>query len=403
MPENESPQEIAVRRLGSEGSELAVFEFQGKMRDLLVSSLHEAFLTTGAYVPGSRAVSSQGAMSVAFAGSAGAATAISAAFSSMLFMATANPATLMTIGNGVGSAVMGAGGIVAQAPFIAVASSLPVVAPILAVQALSTAMIMQQFKQVDRKLDIIKGTLDRAIARIEATHAGELLSASGVVDDVYRQYDTGGSFSTDMLMRLALAERDVRALAARFQQLVQSRPAANVEDLADVRRSNYDAHSAMLSSFLDLRLSYLRGCVDLQENPRSVDASIDLLKNKIDEGIVFWQSLFERSQLMKEAIGALEAKLQDMNWAKRGLPGVLGGEGASAEKNLTKLKAAYTATMESELGIMSEFHALIASAKATRTALDAPESETNGSSPTLVYWKDESGEHSFVTDKTLIS
>ena len=40
-------------------------------------------------------------------------------------MATANPATLVTLGSGVGSAVMGAGTIVAHLPFIAVANALP--------------------------------------------------------------------------------------------------------------------------------------------------------------------------------------------------------------------------------------------------------------------------------------
>lgn len=218
-----------MRRLGAEGSELAVFEFQGQLRDLIVSGLRDSYLATGSYVPDAKAVSSQGAMSIAVVGAAAGATALSASFSSSLFMATANPATLMTLGSGVGSAVMGAGGIVAQAPFIAVPSSLPVVAPILAIHALSTAVMMQQFKQVDQKLDLIKHTLDRAIARIEATHAGELLAASWVVDEVYRQYDLEGAFSNDMIVRLALAERDVRVLASRFRQLVEAQGATNVD------------------------------------------------------------------------------------------------------------------------------------------------------------------------------
>ena len=127
-------QEVAVRRLGSDGAELAVFEFQGNLRDVMISSLREGYLATGNYVSDAKAVSPQGAMSLAVAGAAAGATALSAAFSSTLFMATANPATLMTLGSGVGSAVMGAGGIIAQAPFLAVASSLPVVAPVLAIQ-----------------------------------------------------------------------------------------------------------------------------------------------------------------------------------------------------------------------------------------------------------------------------
>lgn len=396
----EQTQEVAVRRLGKEGADLAVFEFQGKLRDLLISSLREGYLTTGNYVADAKAVSPQGAMSLAVAGAAGGATVLSAAFSSTLFMATANPATLMTLGNGVGSAVMGASGIVAQAPFIAVASSLPVVAPILAVQALNTAVMMQQFKQIDRKLDVIKSTLDKAIARIEATHAGELLAASRIVDEVYSQYSLEGAFSSDMLVRLALAERDVRALAARFRQLVEGRSTTNVDDIAEVKQANYDAHSAMLASFVELRVAYLRVCVDMQENPKSVNSSMERLKCVIDDGILFWQYLQDRSRVLKDEINQLEAKLQDMNWAARTFPV---GEGANLEKELAKRNAAYTSTMESEREIMSEFHSLIESARATRTALDASAPLNGATSPTLVYWNDETGEHSFVTEKNLIS
>lgn len=391
-------QEVAVRRLGSDGAELAVFEFQGNLRDVMISSLREGYLTTGNYVSGAKAVSPQGAMSLAVAGAAAGATALSAAFSSTLFMATANPATLMTLGSGVGSAVMGAGGIIAQAPFIAVASSLPVVAPVLAIQALNTAVMMKQFKQVDQKLDTIKSTLDKAIARIEATHAGELLAASRIVDNVYLQYSIEGSFSHDMLVRLALAERDVRALAARFRQLVAARGTAILDDPAEVQQANYDAHSAMLASFVELRISYLRVCVDMQENPKSVNSSLKQLKVVIDNGIVFWEQLQDRSRALKSEIDNIEGKLSDMNWAARNFPV---GEGASLEKELAKRKAAYTSTMESEREIMREFHSLIESARNTRKALDEPAGEKN--SPTLVYWKDEAGEHSFVTEQNLIS
>ena len=391
-------QEVAVRRLGSDGAELAVFEFQGNLRDVMISSLREGYLATGNYVSDAKAVSPQGAMSLAVAGAAAGATALSAAFSSTLFMATANPATLMTLGSGVGSAVMGAGGIIAQAPFLAVASSLPVVAPVLAIQALNTAVMMQQFKKVDQKLDTIKSTLDKAIARIEATHAGELLAASRIVDDVYSQYSIEGSFSHDMLVRLALAERDVRALAARFRQLVNARGTAILDDPAEVQQANYDAHSAMLASFVELRISYLRVCVDMQENPKSVNSSLKQLNVVIDDGIVFWEQLQDRSRALKSEIDNIEGKLSDMNWAARNFPV---GEGASLEKELAKRKAAYTSTMESEREIMREFHSLIESARNTRKALDEPAGEKT--SPTLVYWKDEAGEHSFVTEQNLIS
>lgn len=395
------PLEVQVKRLGVEGSELAVFEFQGQLRDLMVSSLQDGYLATGSYVEDARAVSSQGAMSVAFAGASAGATALSAAFSSSLFMATADPSTLMKIGDGVGSAVMGIKGIAGQAAFVPVASSLPVVAPILAMQTLSTVVMMQQFEEVDRKLDAIKSTLDKAIARAEATHAGELLAASSVVDEVYHQYELEGQFSQDMLMRLSLAERDVRGLAVRFRHLVQSSGEIDIPEPTEVQQANYDAHSAMLSSFLDLRITYLRVAVDMQENPKSVASSLGLLKAKIDDSIAFWAQLEERSQSLKEKIDELEASLEDMNVAERFFPKFIGGKGGLKETDLAQLRAAYTKTMESERGIMRGFLSLIESAEKTRDELDAPTAAAD-SAPTIVYWEDEAGTHSFVTDKLRI-
>ncbi|SFF91282.1 hypothetical protein SAMN05216329_3250 [Curtobacterium sp. YR515] len=55
---------------------------------------------------------------------------------------------------------------------------------------------------------------------------------------------------------------------------------------------------------------------------------------------------------------------------------------------------------------MAGFHSVIWSARATPSALDAPAPFTGPASPispSLVYWKDEAGGQSFVTEKDLIS
>jgi hypothetical protein len=168
--------------------------------------------------------------------------------------------------------------------------------------------------------------------------------------------------------------------------MVEAQCETNVEDLQAVQKSNHDAHSAMLASFLELRITYLRVCVDMQENPRSVSASMDQLKAKLDDGIT-WLYLLERSRLLKDQIHELEAKLQDMNWAQRNLSSFIGGVGTSAERELAKLTAAYTSTLESEREIMEGFHSLVESAKRTREALDSP-AQDDSTAPTLVYWKD---------------
>ncbi|MFW6029261.1 MAG: hypothetical protein ACOCRO_03305, partial [Halanaerobiales bacterium] len=49
---------------------------------------------------------------------------MSATTSGQLFMATANPAALVTIGNGVGNTVMGPSGFIAQISFIPVSGGI---------------------------------------------------------------------------------------------------------------------------------------------------------------------------------------------------------------------------------------------------------------------------------------
>ncbi|KAB1658877.1 hypothetical protein [Pseudoclavibacter sp. CFCC 11306] len=390
-----SAQEVTVRRIGAQGGQLAVYEFQGKLRDLVVSGLQESFLNTGEYSAGAKRVSPQAAKSIAVAGVAGSVAALASGFSSRLFMATADPSTLMQVHGGFGSAVIGANGIAAQAPFLPVSAVLPTVAPLLAVQALQTVVIMQEFKRIDQKLDRIKGTLDRVLARIEATHVGSLLASSVIVDELYGQHELEGSFSRDMLMRLAFAERDVRALSARFRQLVRGRAITEVEDLAVVKQANYDAHSAMLSSFLELRIAYLRVCVDLQENPKSVASALDALRRQIDDDLELWQSLLDRSRVLKGLIDARKEELKER--------GSLGRVFSGAErKELEKFQDAYAETTESEREIMVDFHSFVEAAKETRKAMDQEPGDDRTEHPTLVYWEDETGEHSFVSPKPLL-
>ena len=168
----------------------------------MVSELRKGYLATGSYVPHAKAVSPQGAMSLAVAG----ATTGNCPVRRILIITVhgdhesrnADDTWKRRRQRGDGHRRnRGSGAICCRGEFHSCRGANP------SNQALSTAVMMQEFKLVDQKLDTIKSTLDRAIAQIEATHAGELLAASRIVDDVYRQYDLEGAFSNDMIVRLA--------------------------------------------------------------------------------------------------------------------------------------------------------------------------------------------------------
>ena len=347
---NKRGSEMTVQRFGTGDNEVAVFGLQGELRDQLLSTLKRGHLEAGRYTPDARALSSQTMLTMVTTGSAAAGSALSAGLSSTLYMATADPSTLMQIGSGFGSAVVGSGGITAQAPFIPVAVSLPVVAPLMAMQALTAAVTLQQFKQVDQKLDSIKKKLDEAIAREEATITAELLSASDIADEVYRHFQANGAFSNDMLIRLAMAERDVRRVALRARFLVDAHTIEDATDEGKVHRSNYDAQSAMLATFLELRVAHLRLSVDMQENPKSVPESVEQLQTTLEDGAALWDRLLHRSSAIKEVLEKVKDKRNDMNPFVRKL---------NRERAIDSLEAAYTLTLESEKRISQGFDALI--------------------------------------------
>lgn len=111
MSENElTPTEYDVQYVvttSDDQPEQGLIAITGHTRDAIIASLMNSLATTGKYTPDARAVSSQVLGSTASTVTAVASTAASAAIAPTLFMATANPATLMQLGSGVGSAVMG--------------------------------------------------------------------------------------------------------------------------------------------------------------------------------------------------------------------------------------------------------------------------------------------------------
>ena len=139
----------------------------------------------------------------------------------------------------------------------------------------------------------------------------------------------------------------------------------------------------------------------MQENPKSVNSTVEMLKTKIDDSTAFWTQLLERSQVLKQRIDELEASLEDMNVAER-FTKFIGNRGTSTGNALEQLKSAIISTMESEREIMKGFHSLIESAEQTRRELDKPQVASENDA-TLVYWKDEAGTHSFVTDQLKLS
>ena len=367
--------------------ELVISEFGGEIQQRILEKMRIEYLSTGKFVKDQMSVSPKILSSLMLSGGAVGGTALSVSMSSSLFIATAPTSSLMSYGaGGLSSIVVDAGGkIVGHAGFIPAASAIiPVVAPLMAVQALSSVVMLQQFSAMDKKLDAIKGSIDKMLARQEVTKVAELFAAVHIVDEIYLQYGQAGRFSTDMLIRLALAERDAMILSRRYEMLENSES----NDLAANDFANYDTYCTMLASFLNLRVKYLRTCVDIQENPQFVQRSSEGFATLLKDNIILWDKLLHKSEKMKSDIEEFAAHLEKAKGLKKiaKLP---------KERELSRKRKLYTDAMEKERVILKDFHSLIDAAK------QISETANTQAFPTLVYWRDDEGEHCIATNEQI--
>lgn len=369
----------------------ALMAFDGKLRDSIVAKFEENFRLEGDHIKNGGKISKTSVLTLL--GSGGGALGTSAAMSGQLFMATANPATLMAIGNGVGSAVMGAGGIVAQAPFIPVVGALmPVLAPLIAFQAISTIMIMNQFKGIHERLDTIEKSVNRVLQRAEATFVGEVLSAARRVEEIETQFKICNHFTSEMIIRLALLEDKVNPIFERYRFLHDTQKVETRVSLADLRFKQNDAYLAILLSILDIRIDVLRLKLALQENVGYINYASDRLLQKADYYNDVWGSIGATADVVEDVASDLKETVESMNWWKKTMPGFMLGsrkariEAENKSAGLNEHAERLRKELAPDLDVVKELGA-------TLTA-----SLTKPKPMELIYWRDGHGEHCYYTD-----
>ncbi len=365
----------------------------GNMKQAIIEHLQTNLATYGSYVKSGGALSEFYIPSMLAGGSG--AFGLAAATSGTLFMATVNPATLMTLGNGVGSAVMGASGIVAQAPFIAATGAImPVVAPLLAFQALSTIMLMQQFTIVNEKLNQMQQTVGRILQRNEATFIGELISAGSRLNILEKEYTSTHRFSDDMKTRLALVEDKVNPYFERYQYLHNAQAIDKTLCAESLRMKNLDAYMATLLSVLDLQIDVLRLKMTLQENPAFVSTLINDLIEKTERYETLWNSVENNPRQVEGLTQSLQETISAMNGWQKHMPRWLGGK-RDQRKLTERMKDSL-----SELNTRDKTNDMIEIAKSADNFGKKIKASTEQIS--LLYWEDSAGKHSYYTNDIII-
>jgi hypothetical protein len=375
------------------GEKFGLLAINGNLKNKIMENLRENFIAQGDHIKNGGAISKL-CIPTLLAGGSGA-LGLSAAASGTLFMATANPATLMAIGNGVGSAVMGAGGIVGQAPFIAVSSAImPVAAPLLAFQALSTIMVLQQFKTVNEKLDNMQREVSRILQRYEATFTGELISAGSRLEALEKEHDISSKFTNDMMMRLALIEDKVNPIFERYRYLYDAQIIDKSLSVKELELKHIDAYMATLLSILDLRIDILRVKLTLQENPAFLKTLATNFVEKVKRYQTLWYNIENNPQQVEELAQSLKEAVSAMNGWQKVMPRWLGGKRDQRKLSENTKEALF------ELNTRNKTEGMV---EAARSALNFGESIINDvKQATLLYWEDEMGKHSYYTNDLMV-
>ena len=221
-------------------------------------------------------------------------TAASSLLAGNVFLATANPATLMTIGTGVGSAVIGPTGIVAQAPFVAASTALiPVVAPVMLFMIVGSAITGARMDRVQRALGALSEDLTRVRFLLEVGVLARMESAIEQLDEIGSQFEHGQRFTEGMKIELVSARRDVTWLRRKFGHLAMR----EIRSEDDARVVVSDISLFVLSSLTDLRADALRLHLTLQDDPHYTERRQAVLNRKVELCAKSFRTLLGRDPL----------------------------------------------------------------------------------------------------------
>ena len=230
-----------------------------------------------------------------------------------IFLATANPASLMSIGAGVGSAVMDPGGIVAQAPFIAASSAIiPVVAPVMFFMTVSSMMMSARFDRVQSSLDQLTDAVQELLKREVAGDSGVVVGANERLQDITAEFDGSRRFTPEMKIRLAFVERDLSTIHAKYGIISTGRITSSVA----AEPAAGDQHLYALSGIASIHVDRLRLKLALQDNPDDLARSVLALGSKIDAYEDGFRKLLDDNPLL-EYQKELESSVREMSWWKR--------------------------------------------------------------------------------------
>ena len=232
--------------------------------------------------------------------------AASSLFAGNVFLATANPATLMTIGTGVGSAIMQGGTIVAHAPFVAASGALmPVMAPMLLFATVSSVMICARLDRVQRSLGRLFDVVEAVRRHLDAEDYARFETAMEQFEDIRSEFEHYQRFASDVPDKLSRIEDRVSLLRSKYGLLM----ARDVHSEEDAKSAVLDINRFFLASLCDLQIDLFQLlCLALQNDSAAIEV-IEFRQSQFREKVERYGKDFRRV-LDADPIGVFHRKLK---------------------------------------------------------------------------------------------
>ncbi|HMY20805.1 MAG TPA: hypothetical protein PKA58_30985, partial [Polyangium sp.] len=135
-------------------------------------------------------------------------------------LANGSLSLMSTTGGSLGTVVSNASGRITGQLRFAQASAAPILAPVLAFQVFHALAGTMQLNRINTRLDTMQRSLERIAIRHEAEVLGKANQAIRMLEDLLQERQNTGTFSPDILTRLALVEKTIGSIVERNRILV---------------------------------------------------------------------------------------------------------------------------------------------------------------------------------------
>ena len=224
-------------------------------------------------------------------------TAASSLLAGNVFLATADPSTLITIGAGKGSAVIGAGGkIINHAPFVSASSALlPVVAPLMLFTTVSSLITGARLDRIQSALGTLSQVLTRVRQLAETEAYGRFQNATKHLDEIRSQFEHSQRFTAAMKSELAQVRRDLGLLHHQYEHLANRK----IGSEEDARAAVSDINLFFLSTIMDIRADILRLYLTFQDDPTYAGQRHAKLVRKVEQCTNAFRALLDQDPIAR--------------------------------------------------------------------------------------------------------